>query len=130
MLCLATIAVFARASYQLFEPTIPEFKFMGGIGLLALIANLICLFLLTRHRNDNINMSFEEKTLCIVNVLFLGFIVFPVRNSPNKKQTKKMPVSQIEKQEKWSVMRSRFLLRSQLKNCQVGIAHLSCRVSR
>lgn len=28
-----------------------------GIGILALIANLICLFLLTRHRNDNINMS-------------------------------------------------------------------------
>jgi len=28
-----------------------------GVGLLALVANLGCLFLLTRHRDDNINMA-------------------------------------------------------------------------
>ena len=30
---------------------------MGGVTLLALIANVACLVLLTRHRNDDINMS-------------------------------------------------------------------------
>ena len=30
---------------------------MSEIGILALIANLICFLLLIRHRNDNINMS-------------------------------------------------------------------------
>ena len=30
---------------------------MGVIGLVALLANGLCLLLLTRHRNDNLNMS-------------------------------------------------------------------------
>ncbi|MGF1604369.1 MAG: cation transporter [Thermosynechococcaceae cyanobacterium] len=51
------IAVFARASYQLFVRTTPEVHLMSGIGLLALVANLACLFLLIRHRDDNINMA-------------------------------------------------------------------------
>ena len=51
------IAVFARATYQLFAGASPEASLMGAIGVLALLANLICLLLLTRHRNDNLNMS-------------------------------------------------------------------------
>jgi len=54
---LTAIAVFARASYQLFTQTVPTAELMGEIGLLALLANLICFLLLIRHRNDNINMS-------------------------------------------------------------------------
>ena len=54
---LTAIAVFARASYQLFAQTIPTVQLMSEIGVLALIANLICFVLLIRHRNDNINMS-------------------------------------------------------------------------
>jgi len=53
----SAIAVFARATYQLFIGGIPNAHLISSIGLLALGANLICLFLLTRHRNDNINMS-------------------------------------------------------------------------
>lgn len=56
MFCMA-IAVFARASDQLFVGTTPEVQLMSGIGLLALMANLVCLFLLTRHREDNLNMA-------------------------------------------------------------------------
>jgi Co/Zn/Cd efflux system component len=54
---LSAIAVFARATYQLFVGGIPNTHLMSSIGLLALGTNLICLYLLTRHRNDNINMS-------------------------------------------------------------------------
>jgi Co/Zn/Cd efflux system component len=54
---LMAIAVFARATYQLFVGTTPEIQLMSGVGLLALVANLLCLFLLTRHRDDNINMA-------------------------------------------------------------------------
>ena len=54
---LFAIAVFARASYQLFVGATPQASIMSTIGVVALLANLICLFLLTRHRKDNLNMS-------------------------------------------------------------------------
>ena len=54
---LFAIAVFARATHQLFAGASPEASMMGAIGLLALLANLLCLLLLTQHRNDNLNMS-------------------------------------------------------------------------
>ncbi len=54
---ITAIAVFARATYQLFAQTVPTVQLMGEIGILALLANLICFLLLIRHRNDNINMS-------------------------------------------------------------------------
>ena len=54
---LTAIAVFARATYQLFAQTVPTVGLMSEIGVLALVANLICFLLLIRHRNDNINMS-------------------------------------------------------------------------
>ncbi|MEL6247148.1 MAG: cation transporter [Cyanobacteria bacterium J06648_16] len=56
MFCFA-IAVFARASYQLFTSASPEASLMGIIGLLALAANGLCLLLLMRHRQDNLNMA-------------------------------------------------------------------------
>lgn len=54
---LFAITVFARASYQLFTGATPEVVFMSTVGLVALLANLFCLLLLTRHRQDNLNMS-------------------------------------------------------------------------
>ncbi len=54
---LSAIAVLARATYQLLAQTVPTVSLMGEIGILALVANLICFLLLIRHRNDNINMS-------------------------------------------------------------------------
>jgi len=54
---LTAISVFARATYQLFAQTVPTVGLMSEIGILALVANLICFLLLIRHRNDNINMS-------------------------------------------------------------------------
>ncbi|MCG8362847.1 MAG: hypothetical protein MJA27_05870 [Pseudanabaenales cyanobacterium] len=54
---LFAIAVFARASHQLFTGASPEASIMGLIGVVALLANLLCLLLLTRYRKDNLNMS-------------------------------------------------------------------------
>ena len=54
---LFAVGVFARASYQLFSGARPEVLTMGAVGALALLANLLCLLLLTRHRQDNLNMS-------------------------------------------------------------------------
>jgi len=40
---------------------------MGGVGVIALAANLVCFFLLNRHRDDNLNMS--STWLCSRNDL-------------------------------------------------------------
>lgn len=57
LMFLSAVAVFSRAIYQVFFRTSPELLLMSTVGFTALCANLFCLFLLTRHRNDNINMS-------------------------------------------------------------------------
>jgi cation diffusion facilitator family transporter len=45
--------------------SLPIAKMMGGIGFLALFANLACLLLLLRHRNDDLNM--RSTWLCSLN---------------------------------------------------------------
>ena len=57
LMFLLAIALFARATYQLFAGITPAATLMSAVGLLALLANLICLLLLSRHRKDNLNMS-------------------------------------------------------------------------
>lgn len=51
------LLVLAQAGYRLTEGIVPVAETMGVVGLLALAANLICLFLLFRHRSDDINMK-------------------------------------------------------------------------
>jgi Co/Zn/Cd efflux system component len=70
---LFAIAVCARAVYQIFGQTIPAAGVMGVIGILALGTNLICLWLLTRHREDNINMS--SVWLCSRNDIIANSLV-------------------------------------------------------
>ena len=43
--------------YRVFVPAMPIFQLMGAFSLLGLMANGVCLFLLTRHRRDDVNMS-------------------------------------------------------------------------
>lgn len=57
IMVFSAVAVFARALYQLWAGITPNVQVMGAIGFIALLANLLCLLLLTRHRDDNINMS-------------------------------------------------------------------------
>ena len=61
------LAVLAEALYKVFHPLLPDTGVMGVIGALALACNLVCFFLLYRHRDDNLNMS--STWLCSRNDL-------------------------------------------------------------
>jgi Co/Zn/Cd efflux system component len=51
------VFVLGQAIYRIAVPQLPLFETIGMIGLLALAANSMCLYLLWRHRADDINMS-------------------------------------------------------------------------
>lgn len=57
LIFLAACGVAAQIVYKVFVPTVPVFEVMGIFGVLGLAANSLCLLLLTRHRNDDLNMS-------------------------------------------------------------------------
>ena len=57
LILLAAFVVAAQIIYRLFVPGIPVFEIMGIFSLLALAANSICLFVLWRHRKEDVNMS-------------------------------------------------------------------------
>ena len=57
LIFLAACAVAAQIVYKLFVPSIPIFEVMGAFSLLGLAANSLCLYLLWRHRHDDVNMS-------------------------------------------------------------------------
>jgi Co/Zn/Cd efflux system component len=54
---LASVTVIAQIGYQFYVPTMPIFEVMGSFSLLGLIANGLCLYLLWRHRHEDVNMS-------------------------------------------------------------------------
>ncbi len=57
LIFLAACTVAAQVVFKLLEPTVPMFEVMGVFSLLGLAANSLCLFLLWRHRRDDVNMS-------------------------------------------------------------------------
>lgn len=57
LIFLAACAVAAQITYKLFVPSVPIFEVMGAFSLLALVANSLCLYLLWRHRHEDVNMS-------------------------------------------------------------------------
>ena len=57
LILLAALAVAAQVGYRLLVPTVPLFEVMGAFSLLGLAANGACLFLLWRHRHEDVNMS-------------------------------------------------------------------------
>lgn len=57
LILLAALIVLGQVVYKLMVPTVPVFEIMGVVSLLALVGNSICLFLLTRHKTDDVNMS-------------------------------------------------------------------------
>lgn len=59
------VGVLAEVSAKLVRGTVPAAEVMGGIGLLALLANAACLLLLWRHRTDDINM--RSAWICSLN---------------------------------------------------------------
>lgn len=69
------IAVSLALLDRLFSPVLPVASVIGGFGLVALAANSACLFFLTRHRHDDLNM--ESVWLCSRNDIIanLGVLV-------------------------------------------------------
>lgn len=57
LILLAALIVLGQVIYKLIVPTVPIFEIMGVVSLFSLAANSVCLFLLTRHRADDVNMS-------------------------------------------------------------------------
>lgn len=61
------LGVMGEAIHKMLNPIMPGVETMGIVGGLALAANLVCFFLLYRHRADNLNMS--STWLCSRNDL-------------------------------------------------------------
>ena len=57
LILLAALFVAGQIVYRLTNPQVPEYEIMGAFSLLALVANAACLWLLWRHRDEDINMS-------------------------------------------------------------------------
>jgi len=57
LILLAALVVAAQIIYRLFVPSVPVFEIMGIFSLLGLVANSLCLFVLWRHRKEDVNMS-------------------------------------------------------------------------
>jgi Co/Zn/Cd efflux system component len=57
LILVAALLVAGHVAYKFVEPEVPIFGLMGIFSLVALAANSICLGLLWRHRNEDINMS-------------------------------------------------------------------------
>ena len=57
LIFLAALVVAAQIVYKAFVPSLPVFEVMGAFSLLGLAANSLCLFLLWRHRHEDVNMS-------------------------------------------------------------------------
>jgi len=57
LIFLAACVVVAQVAYKVFVPSTPIFEVMGAFSLLGLAANSLCLYLLWRHRHEDVNMS-------------------------------------------------------------------------
>jgi Co/Zn/Cd efflux system component len=57
LILLGASAVVAQIAYKLAVPVVPRFEVMGLFSLLGLAANGLCLYLLWRHRHEDVNMS-------------------------------------------------------------------------
>ena len=57
LIFLGACAVLGQIIYKLFVPSTPIFEIMGAFSLLGIAANSVCLYLLWKHRNEDVNMS-------------------------------------------------------------------------
>ncbi len=57
LILLAALVVAGQVAYKLQHPSVPIFQAMGLFALLGLMANGACLYLLWRHRDEDINMN-------------------------------------------------------------------------
>lgn len=53
----AAVLIAGQIIYRLWVPSVPTFEVMGVFSIVGLLANGACLFLLWRHRHEDVNMS-------------------------------------------------------------------------
>ncbi len=57
IILFSAVGILAAASYRAFFQAVPNYEVMGVVGAMALAANLVCLQLLSKYRNTDVNMS-------------------------------------------------------------------------
>lgn len=57
LIFVAAGVVVAQIVYKLFVPSVPLFEVMGAFSLIGLAANSVCVYLLWKHRDEDVNMS-------------------------------------------------------------------------
>ena len=57
LIFLGAIVVLSQIIYRLYIPSTPIFEVMGAFSFLGLVANTVCLYLLWKHRDEDVNMS-------------------------------------------------------------------------
>lgn len=57
LILAASLAVVAQIMHRLMVPVLPSYEIMGIFSMAGLAANGLCLYLLWRHRDEDINMS-------------------------------------------------------------------------
>jgi Co/Zn/Cd efflux system component len=57
LILAVALIVAAQVAYKAFVPSLPLFEVMGIFSALGLVANSLCLWLLWRHRHEDVNMS-------------------------------------------------------------------------
>jgi Co/Zn/Cd efflux system component len=57
LILFTALIVVSQIIYKLIIPSMPIFEIMGLFSILGLIANSFCLYILSKHRDEDINMS-------------------------------------------------------------------------
>lgn len=57
LIFIAACGVLFQIVYRLFAPVVPAYEIMGVFSIAGLFANSLCLFLLWKHRKEDVNMS-------------------------------------------------------------------------
>jgi len=57
LILLGAAVVIVQVAWKSFNPVIPSYEIMGAFSLAGVAANGLCLWLLWRHRSEDINMS-------------------------------------------------------------------------
>jgi cation diffusion facilitator family transporter len=57
LILLAALFVLSQVIMHIIDSSVPVFEVMGSVAFIALLLNLTCLILLTKHRDQDINMS-------------------------------------------------------------------------
>lgn len=81
LMLLTGLGVLAESLYSFYNPTLPGYETMTIVAFIALAMNAFCLYLLTRHKDDDIN--FKSVWICSrndiisnISVIAASFLVY------------------------------------------------------